>query len=100
MSDQTPFHTDEQDVPNIGTREQLFAGAETLAISAVIQAKVLNTLNITVYDALVGGVAGLELAPGDTWSPSSEWPMDLVDLGKIFIDAGLNDEGVTITWRD
>ncbi len=99
MPDQTPFHTAQRDVPVPATRQPLFA-VETLAISAVIQADFNNTTRIIVYDALTGGVSGLELEPGDTWSPSSEWVMDIVDLSKIFIDTITANDKVTITWRD
>ena len=99
MSDQTPFHTAQRDVPVPATRQPLFA-VETLAISAVIQADFDNTTRIVVYDALTGGVSGLELEPGDSFPANALDVMDLVDLSKIFIDTITADDKVTITWRD
>ena len=100
MAQETSFHTDEQDVAVPATREQLFGGVETLAIEALIQAKPLNTTNILVFDRLVGGVQGVEIAPGDAFPLSALSEMDLVDLSCIFIDTITADDKVLITWRD
>jgi hypothetical protein len=99
MSDTQPFHTAQRDVPVPATRQPLFA-VETLAIGAVIQADFLNTTRILIYDALTGGVSGVELEPGDTFPVNSMDVMDLMDLSKIYIDTITADDKVTITWRD
>ncbi len=99
MAQETSFHTAQRDVPAPATRQPLFA-TETLAIEAIVQADPLNTTNILIFDALVGGVVGLELLPGDGFPLSSLSEMDLVDLSCIFIDTITADDKVLITWRD
>jgi len=99
MAQETSFHTAQRDVPVPATRQPLFA-TETLAIEAIVQADPLNTTNILIYDALAGGVIGLELLPGDGFPLNALSEMDLVDLSCIFIDTITADDKVLITWRD
>ena len=99
MAQETSFHTAQRDVPAPATRQPLFA-TETLAIEAMVQADPANTTPILVYDALVGGVIGLSISPGDAFPLSALSEQDLVDLSCIFIDTVTADDKVLITWRD
>ncbi len=99
MSDTTHFHTAERAVAVPATREPLFP-TETLAIEAVVQADPANTTAILVFDALAGGVQGMEIAPGDSLTFNGAWVMDLINLADIYIDTLTAADKVTITWRD
>jgi hypothetical protein len=98
------FVTGAKVVTAAGTAEALVA-ASTLVSQVIIQAKIGNTGNIFVGDSGVSATNGQTLgAPASaTTTPDAitigpEGGHDWLDLLEVFVDAGVNGEGVNFLY--
>jgi len=88
--DITTITSDEMDVTTAGTAEVL---STTQACKRVdIQAKVRNTGKIYIGGSTVDKYEGLELRGGDIYS------LEIADLNDVYVDSGVDGEGVRYTY--
>jgi hypothetical protein len=96
----SPKHLD-KDVAAAGTAVPLI-NVQTLAMTLVIQAKSTNSGLVYIGDSTVSAASyGASISAGN--SVSIEMPLHgghtlEVDLSEIYIDAGTNDDGVTVLY--
>lgn len=81
-----------------GTPEAITSSSERVSW-ATIQSKPTNTAVVNIRAPLVNSAVGYVIAnPGDSivlWSPAS---LHLaIDLNQVFIEVGVNGEGVNVT---